>query len=80
MHISIHSISKTLYEGSAEKVICYTPLGQTTVLNHHMPLVSSLTGPAVEIVTDQDGGKRIIPLASGFLEVRPGSDVVILTS
>lgn len=79
MKVAIHSLRGTLYQGSAEKVMCYTPQGQITVLDHHIPLVSSLVGPAVHIITGHDGEKHTIPLASGVLEVRPGSHVVILT-
>lgn len=79
MKVAIHSIQKTIYEGTAEKVICYTPLGQMTVLDCHIPIVSSLIGPAIEIVAADGEEGKIIPLTSGFLEVRPGSEVVILT-
>lgn len=79
MNIAIHSIRGTLYQGTAEKVICRTDLGQMTVLDHHIPLVSNITGPAVDIV-DAAGEQRSIPLVSGFIEVRPRSEVVILTN
>jgi len=77
MHISIHSIQSTLFEGEAEKVIAATPQGQMTVLDRHLPLISRINGPSVTI-TARDGRQSDIPLAGGFLEVRPGSRVVIL--
>lgn len=77
MHISIHSIRQTLFEGEAEKLICRTPQGQITVLDHHLPMISLITGPFVEAV-DPAGEATRIPMAGGFLEVQPGSRVVIL--
>lgn len=77
MNIFIHSIQTTLFEGKAEKLICETAQGQITVLDHHLPLVSEIIGPSLAVV--QKNGERLaIPLAGGFLEVRPGSEVVIL--
>lgn len=77
MHISIHSIQSTLFEGEAEKVIAYTPQGQITVLDHHLPLISRINGPSVTIA-GRDGRQSDIPIVGGFLEVRPESHVVIL--
>lgn len=77
MHVSIHTIQKTLFEGEAEKVIAATPQGQMTVLDHHLPLISRIDGPAVTLA-QKNGERSDISLAGGFLEVRPGSRVVIL--
>ena len=77
MKIAIHSIQKTLYEGSAEKVICETPQGQMTVLDHHLPLISRVVGPSLAVV-QKNGERAEIKLTGGFLEVRPGSEVVVL--
>lgn len=77
MHIAIHSISKTLYDGTAKKLICETPQGQMTVLDHHLPLISRISGPSLAVV-QKNGERAEIKLSGGFLEVRPGSEVVIL--
>lgn len=77
MRVAIHTIQKTLFEGDAEKVIAATPQGQITVLDHHLPLISRINGPSVTIA-GRDGKQSDISLAGGFLEVRPGSRVVIL--
>ena len=76
MKIAIYSMRETLYEGEAKKLIVQTPLGETAILDHHIPLISLLVGPSITMLTEE--GKKIIPLASGFLEVRPESEVVIL--
>lgn len=77
MHIAIHSISKTLFDGPAEKLICQTPQGQIAVLNNHIPLITKIMGPAA-VAVDASGSTREIPLTSGILEVRPESVVTIL--
>lgn len=77
MQVAIYSIQSTLFEGEAEKVIAYTPQGQMTVLDHHLPLISRINGPSVTIAK-QDGKQSDIPLTGGFLEVRPGNRIVIL--
>ena len=77
MNIAIHSIQGTRWQGTASKLICYTSLGQMTVLDHHIPLVSNIIGPHVEIV-GTEGNKETIPVSSGFIEVRPGSEVIVL--
>ena len=77
MRVTIHSLQKTLYDGEAEKLICETPQGQMTVLDHHLPLIAKVTGPAVEVV--DTGGRSVrIDFDSGVLEVRPESEVVLL--
>lgn len=77
MKIAIHSIQSTLFDGKAEKLICRTPQGQITILDNHIPLITKVTGPTVEIV-DKKGERVIIDLNSGVLEVRPESEVVLL--
>jgi len=77
MKLSIHSLQKTLFEGEVEKIIARTTMGEITVLDGHIPLISSLRGPSLELI-DKKGKKDIIGLVSGFLEVRPESEVVIL--
>lgn len=79
MKVAIYSIQDTLFEGEAEKLIVSTTAGQMTVLDQHIPLISSLFGPSLEVV-DNKGKKNIIELVSGFLEVRPESEVVILAN
>ncbi len=76
MKISVYSMQETLFEGDAQKLIVQTPLGETTILDHHIPLISILEGPFIKLATQT--GEKIIGIASGFLEVRPESEVVIL--
>ncbi|MFY9462872.1 MAG: hypothetical protein WAP52_01665, partial [Candidatus Sungiibacteriota bacterium] len=77
MHISIHSLQSTLFDGEAEKLICETPMGQMTVLDHHLPLISRVNGPSL-VVVQKNGERAEVLLAGGFLEVRPNSEVIVL--
>lgn len=79
MTLSIYSINKTLYKGEAQKLIARTPTGEISVLDGHLPLISTLRGPAIEIIDDKNQ-KTEVKLASGILEVRPESEVVVLIS
>ncbi len=79
MKLSIYSINKTLFEGEIEKLTAKTTVGEITVLDGHLPLISTLNGPAVEIV-DEKNQKTEVKLSSGILEVRPESEVVVLVN
>ncbi|OGZ99177.1 MAG: hypothetical protein A3C07_04510 [Candidatus Sungbacteria bacterium RIFCSPHIGHO2_02_FULL_47_11] len=77
MKLGIYSLEKTLFEGDAEKIIARTPLGEITVLDKHLPLISTLNGPSVDVI-DKKEERTIIRISSGFLEVRPESEAIIL--
>ena len=79
MKLSVCTIEKVLFKGEAEKVIAMTPMGQITVLDNHLPLITTVLGPSIEII-EKDNKKNIVEIASGFLEVRPQSEVVILSN
>lgn len=77
MKLSVFSIQSTLFEGNAEKLIAKTATGEITVLENHLPIITTLKGPTIEIF-DKKGKRITINISSGFLEVRPESEVVIL--
>ena len=79
MKVSIYSIQKTLFEGEAKELIAHTSEGQITVLDDHLPLITALVGHLVEVV-GKNNERKEVPLESGFLEVRPESEVVILAN
>jgi F0F1-type ATP synthase epsilon subunit len=79
MKLSIYSLQETLFEGKIEKLIAHTPMGEITVLDGHLPLISTLLGPTVDIFDDKSR-KTEVKLNTGVLEVRPESEVVILTN
>lgn len=79
MKLAVYSIQGTIFEGEAEKVIARTPMGEIAVLDNHIPLISSLLGPELRTV-DNKGKENTLKIVSGFLEVKPESEVVVLAS
>ena len=77
MTLSIYSIKETLYKGEVQNLIARTPLGEITILDGHLPLISTLVGPSVSIIGGKNQ-KTAVKLSSGILEVRPESEVVVL--
>ncbi len=79
MHLVVYSLDKTLFEGEVEKLIAKTAMGEITVLDNHIPLVSILTNSPLSIV-DKSSKKNTIDVGSGIIEIRPESQVVILAN
>lgn len=76
MKLSIYSLQSTLFEGEVESLTLPTPTGEITVLANHIPLISLVKSGEVRYT--HSGTKDAIKLPGGVLEVRPGSEVVIL--
>ena len=72
IRFKIATPERVVYESEVDSVSCPTEMGEVTILPNHIPLVANLR--AGELRVD---GKNIF-VAGGFLEVRPGNEVVIL--
>ncbi|MEK7652172.1 MAG: F0F1 ATP synthase subunit epsilon [Patescibacteria group bacterium] len=59
-----------------DALTCPTEMGQITVLPNHIPLIASLM-PG-ELIAKNDNQTEHIAVSGGFIEVRPGNDIVIL--
>ena len=77
MKLAIHTLQSTLFEGEITSVTVPTPNGEITVLSQHLPLVTIVSRGTVR-VTLPHGEESAIPLGGGILEVRPGSEAVML--
>lgn len=80
MKLSVYSIQTTLFEGEIKSVIIPTPMGEITVLEGHLPLVSIVDKGKISY-TDLNGKQEHIPFDGGILEIRPPapkSELVIL--
>lgn len=77
MHLGIYTLQGTLFEGDIKQLTATTVVGEVTILNQHIPLVSVLTGPTVHLIDTVDK-ESIIKITSGFLEVREEGEIVIL--
>jgi F-type H+-transporting ATPase subunit epsilon len=77
MKLSIYSLRKTLFEGEAKSVNLRSAAGELTILDNHRPLIALLMKGNIRI-TDMRDTTQEIAVRSGFLEIRPDSQVSIL--
>jgi len=77
MRLGVYTLQETLFEGDIKQLTATTTVGEVTILNQHIPLVSALVGPMVRLVDTLDK-ESIIKITSGFLEVREQGEVIIL--
>lgn len=75
--VSIHSLKETIFEGEAKAAIIPTSTGQITILENHIPLISSLNRGKI-VIKNSIGKNAEFQIESGFLEVKPKSRIIIL--
>ena len=80
MKFSIHTIEKTLFEGEVKSLTLPTEMGEITILENHLPLVSlTKPGPIKIKILDKAEKEHTIDFGSfGFLEVRPENEGITL--
>jgi len=67
---------RVVYEAEVDQVTATTEMGEITVMPGHIPLVATLR--AGELRTKTDGKEELLVASTGFLEIRPGNEVVVL--
>ena len=67
---------RIVYEEEVDQVTATTGMGEITVLPGHIPLVSTLRDG--ELRTKTNGKEELMVASTGFIEIRPGDEVVIL--
>ena len=67
---------RTVLNEELDSLSCPTTLGPITILPGHIPLVATLT--AGELVAKSGGKEHFINVTGGFIEVKPGSQVIAL--
>lgn len=77
MKLAIYALEKTLFEGEVESLTLPTATGEITVLDDHVPLISLVNSGEVRYT--HSGTQKITNISGGVIEVRLGSEVVILT-
>jgi len=75
--IKVVTLEKTVYGGGATRISIPTSEGFITVLPEHEPLIG-LLAPGVMLVTLRDGSQEKIIVTTGFFEVKPMSEIIIL--
>ncbi len=78
IHVKIITPERVVFEGEVASVSLPTHAGEITVLPNHVPLVAALQIGELHMHTAEN---KTIPMAigGGLVEVKPGSEVVILT-
>ena len=76
LSLKIVTPERIVYEDTVDSVSAMTENGEITVLSNHVPLVSNLR--AGEVRLKKNGEESFLVASTGFLEVRPGNQVVIL--
>ncbi|MCX6718509.1 MAG: hypothetical protein NTY81_02825 [Candidatus Staskawiczbacteria bacterium] len=74
MELSIYSLKNVLFQGKASLLNCQTIMGEITVLDNHEALISVLSAGIIRIA-DENKKEQFFPIKSGFLEVKPNSEV-----
>jgi F0F1-type ATP synthase epsilon subunit len=74
MKLSIYSLKNILFQGNASLLNCKTSAGEITVLDNHEPLITSLEAGVIR-VREKNAEDKYFPIKSGFLEIKPGSEV-----
>ena len=74
MKLSIYSLKNILFQGSASLLNCKTVMGEITVLDNHEALITALDAGIIKVI-DENKKEQFFPIKSGFLEVKPDSEV-----
>jgi len=77
MKVFIHTIDKTLYEGVAPMVSLPATGGEISVLDKHIPLVTSLASGMVK-VHENETSSNDFPVTKGFAQVNSDHVIVLL--
>ena len=73
MKLSVFTLKGIAYDGEIISLNAKTASGEITVLDHHRPLVTILKKGELKIV-GKTGEQKNIPVAEGFLEIRPDNE------
>lgn len=76
LKIKIVTPERIVFEGEAESLSVMTETGEITVLPGHIALVTSLRPGEMRL--KHGGEEHLMVVSTGFLEVRPGNQIVVL--
>ena len=76
MRLHIHSLEKTIFDGSADVVSLPTETGVISVLAGHTPLVTALKKGNIEIKNGAEIQK--FPIDSGFAQINHDSVIDLI--
>jgi len=67
LHLTIASPERVVVEQNIEQISLPTPLGEITVLPHHIPLIHSISPGEIRIL--KGGDESSLAISGGFAEV-----------
>ena len=76
MKFKIATPERVVLDEEVESVTLPTQMGEITVLPGHVPLVAKLV--AGEIKFKQKGKEKFFAASSGFIEVKPENEIIVL--
>lgn len=76
LSLKIVTPERIVYEDVVDSVSLMTEMGELTILPNHVPLVANLR--AGEVRLKKNGEEHFLVASTGFLEVRPGNQVILL--
>ena len=77
MKLKIATPERVILDEEVDSVSLPTVMGEITILPNHIPLVANLV--AGELKYKQGGQDKFFAVSSGFIEVNPGSEVIVLS-
>lgn len=76
LKFKIATPEKVVHEADIDSLSCPTEMGELTILANHIPLVANIVPGELRIGDGQE--VQYLVVTGGFLEVRPGNEIVIL--
>ncbi len=77
MKLGIYSLKKILFQGEAKSLNCKTAVGEITVLDHHLPLITMLEKGRMKVI-DEKNKEHFFESSGGFVEVQPGNSARVI--
>lgn len=76
VHVNVVTPDGTAFEGDARMVIAKSVTGELGILPKHIPMVTPLDVSVLKL-RHEDGGRTLIAISGGFMEVRPDTVTIL---
>ncbi|WP_214826052.1 F0F1 ATP synthase subunit epsilon [Exiguobacterium algae] len=76
LHVNVVTPDGAAYEGDARMVIAKAATGELGILPKHVPMVTPLDVSVLKL-RHEDGGRTLIAISGGFMEVRPDTVTIL---
>lgn len=76
LHVNVVTPDGAAYEGEARMVVAKSVTGELGIMPKHIPMVTPLDISVLKL-RHEDGGRTMIALSGGFMEVRPDTVTIL---